>query len=288
VLIASVIALFLGIIIVIVTKIFAVPVDKKLEDIKAILPGANCGACGFTGCEGYAQSMADGSTDTNKCPVGGIEVTQELSRYLGVEAPDFVPKVAHIYCQGTTDHTSKRFDYKGTMGCTAAHGLFSGPNSCTYGCLGFGDCAAVCQFDAIYIHKGIAFIDSSKCTACGMCVATCPKNLISIIPKHGDAVTVKCKNKWPGAQTRKNCTVGCIGCQKCFKVCEYGAITMDGPLAVIDQEKCTQCGACIPVCPTHAIDSGLMLGLGADGNPDSTVVLAVSSPAEAEAVRPGL
>jgi len=270
VLIASVIALFLGIIIVIVSRVFAVPVDTRLEDIKAILPGANCGACGFTGCEGYAQSMADGDPNTGKCPVGGAEVAQELSRYLGVAAPSFIPKVAHVHCQGTVDHTQKRFEYRGTMSCSAAQNLFSGPNSCTYGCMGYGDCAVACPYGAIYVTEGIAHVDSSKCTACGLCVKTCPKQLIEIIPKHLNAYSVKCKNKWPGAQTRKNCSIGCIGCQKCFKTCQYGAITMDGPLAIIDQDKCTHCGECELVCPTGAIVNGLMIGQDDAGKPMST------------------
>lgn len=265
VIIASVIALVLGIFIVITSKIFAIPVDERLEGVKAILPGANCGGCGFSGCEAYAQALADGEQDATKCPVGGAEVAMELSKYLGLAAPDFVPKVAHVHCQGTVDHTQKRFEYIGTIGCAAAHSLFSGPNSCTYGCMGFGDCEAACPYGAIYIAEGIAHVDSSKCTACGLCVVTCPKQLIQIIPKHLNAYTVKCKNKWPGAQTRKNCSIGCIGCQKCFKTCQYDAITMDGPLAIIDQTKCTHCGECKPVCPTGAIANGLMLGLDSKG-----------------------
>ncbi|HBP38201.1 MAG TPA: hypothetical protein DD640_05575, partial [Clostridiales bacterium] len=180
------------------------------------------------------------------------------------------PQVAHIFCQGTRQNTQKRYEYSGTIGCAAAHGLFSGPNSCTYGCIGFGDCVSACPYHAIYLADGIAHIDSSRCTACGICVKTCPKELIQIIPKHLNAYTVKCRNKWPGAMTRKNCKVGCIGCQRCFKVCEYGAITMDGPLAVIDQEKCTHCGKCLLVCPTSAIRQGLMLGLDSAGKPAST------------------
>jgi Na+-translocating ferredoxin:NAD+ oxidoreductase subunit B len=104
-----------------------------------------------------------------------------------------------------------------------------------------------------------------------MCVKTCPKELIKIIPKHLNAYTVKCRNKWPGAETRKNCKVGCIGCQRCYKVCQYGAITMDGPLAIIDQNKCVHCGDCLPVCPTTSIRNGLMLGLDDHGLPGCTV-----------------
>jgi Na+-translocating ferredoxin:NAD+ oxidoreductase RNF subunit RnfB len=256
------IALALGLIILITAKFFAVEVDTRLDEIKGILPGANCGACGFSSCEGYARSMADGSGDTSRCPVGGAQTARELADYLGLAAPDFSPKVAYMYCNGTSDHTSKRFDYSGTRSCSAAHSLFSGPNSCSYGCLGFGDCHEVCEFDAIYFEDGIIRINAENCTACGRCVAACPKNLISIIPKHKNTFAVQCKNKWPGAQTRKNCSVGCIGCRKCFKVCEYGAITMDGTLAIIDHDKCTHCGACLPECPTGAIHNGLPADAG--------------------------
>jgi Na+-translocating ferredoxin:NAD+ oxidoreductase RNF subunit RnfB len=270
VLIAGTLALILGVIIVVVSRIFAVPVDQRLEDLKAILPGANCGACGFSGCEGYAESLAGGDTNTARCPVGGAEVARELSNYLGVAVPSFLPKVAQVHCQGTQDHTSRRYEYRGIISCAAAHSLFSGPNSCTYGCLGYGDCAAACPYGAIYLAQGIAQVNAAKCTACGLCVRTCPKQLIAIIPKHLSAYTVKCRNKWPGAQTRKNCTVGCIGCQRCFRACSYEAISMEGPLAVIDQDKCAHCGDCEAVCPTHSIVQGLTLGPDSQGRPQNT------------------
>lgn len=256
------IALLLGLIILVTARFFAVEVDERLNRIKDILPGVNCGACGFSSCEAYARSMADGDENITKCPVGGAQTARELAQYLGLGEPDFSPKVAYLYCNGTSDHTNKRFDYSGTRSCSAAHNLFSGPNSCSYGCLGFGDCAEACAFDAIYHEDGIVRINADKCTACGLCVKTCPKNLISIIHKHKNTFAVQCKNKWPGAQTRKNCTVGCIGCRKCFKICKYDAITMNGTLAVIDHDKCTHCGDCLPECPTGAIHNGLPAAVG--------------------------
>lgn len=264
------IAFALGVVIMIVSKVFAIPVNEKLETIRGILPGANCGACGYSGCEGYAMALDEGDSNPARCPVGGAEVASELAELLGLAAPNFTPQVANVHCNGTTGNTKKRYEYAGTSSCAAADSLFSGPNSCTYGCMGYGDCVAVCQFDAIYLADGIAHVDSSRCTACGMCVEACPKELIKIIPKHLNAYSVKCINKWPGAETRKNCKVGCIGCQRCFKVCEYGAITMDGPLAIIDQNLCTHCGKCLPVCPTSAIVNGLELGLDEQGHPGST------------------
>ena len=260
------IALILGIIIVISSHIFAIPVDEKLVKIREALPGANCGACGYSGCDDYAAALNDNERNIGKCPVGGQETAADLAAVLGVEPPSVVPQVAHIFCQGTEANTQKRYVYSGTIGCAAAQGLFSGPNSCTYGCMGYGDCVAACPYDAIYLANGIAHIDSSRCKACGLCVATCPKSLIEIIPKHLTAYTVSCLNKWPGALTRKNCKVGCIGCKRCFNICPVNAITMDGPLAKIDQEICNHCGKCIEVCPTHAIVFGLMLGQDEDGH----------------------
>ncbi|MDD3930877.1 MAG: RnfABCDGE type electron transport complex subunit B [Clostridiaceae bacterium] len=266
--IAAAIALILGIVLVIASKVFALPVDQTLEEVRSALPGVNCGACGYSGCDGYAQALRDGQdTDVSKCSPGGSDTAAELAAILGQAVPSFTPKVAYIHCQGTTDHTSKRFAYHGVETCAAAQNTFSGPNSCTYGCIGFGDCAAVCPYGAIYISKGIAHIDSHLCRACTLCVAACPKNLIEMMPKHYNAYTVTCKNKWPGGQTRKNCTVGCIGCRRCFKVCPSGAITMDGPLAVIDPNLCTHCNKCLEVCPTHAILRGLPLAEGTDGYP---------------------
>lgn len=265
--IGTAIALVLGLILVVASKVFALPVDKKLEKIRAALPGVNCGACGYSGCDGYAMGLRDGDPDATKCPVGGNETAVELAEILGMEPPSFLPEVAYIFCQGTEEHTQKRFDYSGVISCAAAHGLFSGPNSCTYGCMGFGDCVAVCPYDAIYLSGGIAHIDSSRCKACGLCVKACPKNLIEIVPRHYNAYSVSCRNHWPGAQTRKNCKVGCIGCTRCFKVCPSGAITMDDSLAVIDPFLCTHCNKCLEVCPTKAIVRGLMLGMDDEGRP---------------------
>ena len=271
------IALILGVVIVITSQLFALPVDEKLDRIRSALPGANCGACGYSGCDAYAAALNEGETNTGKCPVGGKETALELSVLLDIDPPSFIPQVAHIFCQGTGKNTQKRYDYSGTISCAAAHGLFSGPNSCTYGCIGFGDCVSVCPYQAIYLADGIAHIDSSRCKACGLCVRTCPKELIEIIPKHYNAYTVSCRNRWPGAQTRKNCKIGCIGCRRCFQVCPSGAITMDGPLASINQTLCTHCDKCREVCPTHAIFQGLELELSEDGqirrttSPEQTV-----------------
>ena len=247
------IAAFLGILIVIVSHFFQMPVDTRKEELLAALPGANCGGCGFAGCDGYAQFLADGSSDTSLCAVGGAACSAELASILGVEAKSPVPRVVRLLCQGSSVHTSRRYEYLGTLTCNAAHGLLGGPGACTYGCLGFGDCVTVCAFHALSIEDGIVSVDVNECTACGQCVKMCPKDLLQLFPQTAD-VAVLCRNTWPGAQTRKNCDIGCIGCQKCVKTCPVGAISMGGgALAVIDQSLCTHCGACVTVCPTNSI-----------------------------------
>ena len=247
------IAALLGILIVIVSHFFQMPVNEKKEALVAALPGANCGGCGFAGCDGYAQFLVDGSSDTSLCAVGGAACSAELASILGVAAKFPEPRTARLLCQGTKAHTKRRYEYSGTLTCNAANGLLGGPGACTYGCLGYGDCITVCAFHALSVKDGIIQVDADECTACGQCVKMCPKDLLQLFPKSS-AVAVLCMNTWPGAQTRKNCDIGCIGCQKCVKTCPAGAITMAGThLAVIDQMLCTRCGACVKVCPTQSI-----------------------------------
>jgi Na+-translocating ferredoxin:NAD+ oxidoreductase subunit B len=252
-LILGVTALVLGLVIAVVSRLFQIEADPLKEEIQAALPQANCGACGFAGCEGYAVYLANGGEDTSKCPVGGSALAGTLAGMLGVEAQSVEARVAHVICKGNTDFTAQRYVYRGTMTCASAHALFSGPNSCSYGCIGYGDCVAVCPYDAIDIVVGIAVINEFKCKACEKCVAVCPKKIIAMIPKENNNYKVECSNHLTGGETRKHCKVGCIACQRCFKICPSSAITMVDNLAVIDPYKCTSCGKCYEVCPTHSI-----------------------------------
>ena len=245
-------ALLLGFLIVLVSKAFAVEKNETKEKILEALPGANCGGCGFAGCEGYADYLSKNGTNTALCAVGGVDCAREIASILGTEAAIPEKKVAVPRCQGTCEQTSKRYVYLGTSSCHAASGLLGGPNSCTFGCLGFGDCVAACAFGAIKIVDGICQIDRSQCHGCGQCVKVCPKKLIELMPITA-TVAVRCQNEWPGARTRKNCNIGCIGCQKCVRFCPQDAISMRESLAVIDQSKCIHCDTCVNGCPTHAI-----------------------------------
>ncbi len=259
VLLMAVLAFALGILITFVSKKFEVPVDAKTTDITNILPGANCGGCGYSGCAGYAAALASGEEkNTTKCSVGGPDTAAEVAQYLGYAGGTFESKVAQVHCQGTTEHTKPRYEYQGTRTCRNATMVNGGPGSCQFGCIGFGDCERSCEFDAIVIKDGVARIDPEKCTACGACVAECPKKIIHLIPKHEKAYINRCSNPQPAMYVKKACDIGCIGCTLCVKNCPVDAIKMEQSLAVIDQYKCIKCGKCKAVCPAHSITSGLI------------------------------
>lgn len=257
--IVAAMGLVLGIIIIYIFKIFAVPKDEKQEDILEILPGINCGGCGYSGCSGYAGALADGSDkDCSKCTPGGKEVNMALASYLGYAGGAYIPKVAQVACQGSCNHQRVRYQYSGSESCASAHALYSGPASCIYGCVGLGDCAKACPYDAIDMIDDIAVINPDKCVACGICVKTCPKALITLKPKLYDLYQVRCMNPTPGKDAKEVCTKACIGCRLCVKKCPQNSIIMREHVAVIIQETCVHCGICESVCPVKAITVGLI------------------------------
>ena len=242
VIVVAVIGLIAGLILSVASIVFAVPVDEKAQAIEGVLPGANCGACGFAGCSGYAAALA----------AGEAEVAEECAEILGVSAGSMEKKVAVIQCAGTCSVVDKKLDYEGIDTCQAVSLMFGGDSACQYGCLGHGDCAAVCPENAITICNGLATVNEDLCVGCGICAKTCPKHIIIIEAQKFDQ-HVRCMNTDKGAETRKTCKVGCIGCMKCQKECEAGAITVTNFNATIDYTKCTNCGHCKEVCPVHAI-----------------------------------
>lgn len=247
-------ALIIGILILVCSHFFAVEENPLQQEIRACLPGVNCGACGFSGCDGYAAALAEGTVAPNLCIPGAQSTADEIGKILGVEVEPFKDVVAFVACNGTCDATFKTTEYSGIQTCAAASMIYGGPNSCKFGCLGFGDCAAVCPSDAICLSDGIARIDTSRCVGCTMCAKTCPKHIISMLPQNTQTV-VMCSNTQKGADARKNCKNACIGCKKCEKTCPNGAITVTNNLAVIDYDKCTNCGACVKECPTGCLKS---------------------------------
>lgn len=254
ILIASGIGIIAGLVLSITSIIMQVPKNEKVEKILNILPGANCGACGFAGCDGYAKALADGKSQPGLCTPGGNEVAVKISNILGTNIKKTEPKKAFITCNGNCNVTSKKAEYIGISSCAAANQIHAGPNQCPYGCIGFGDCIKACKSDAISIRDGIAHIDANKCIGCSQCVKACPKGIIKLIPASNQAV-VTCSNNDKGIITKKACTVGCLGCKLCEKACEHDAIHIKDNLAYIDPNKCINCGKCRDVCPNGCIST---------------------------------
>lgn len=236
----------------IATIVFATPVNEKEERLRSFLPSINCGACGFSGCDGYAKALAEGSAAPNLCAPGGSQVRVALANELGVQAEELRPKSAFVHCQGNCQVTGKKMDYQGIPTCVAANQSFGGPQSCLQGCLGFGDCKMACDYGAISIKDGVAKVDPAKCVGCLACIEACPKALIAMKPIF-DAPVVACRNQERGGSVRKLCQVGCITCKRCVKACPEDAITIENEVAVIDYDKCKDCGACIEACPQDCI-----------------------------------
>ena len=232
---------------------FKVEVDERETAILDVLPGNNCGGCGYAGCSGLAAAIVKGEAPVNQCPVGGAPVAAKVGEIMGVAAEEGEKQVAFVKCAGTCEKAHQDYEYTGNEDCAAmAFVPNGGPKSCNYGCLGFGSCVKACPFDSIHVVDGIAVVDPLTCKACGKCVAKCPRHLIELIP-YDQKVAVDCSSHDKGKQVMAACEIGCIGCKKCEKTCPNGAITVEDFCAHIDYEKCTGCGACKEACPRGVI-----------------------------------
>ena len=232
---------------------FKVEVDERETAILDVLPGNNCGGCGYAGCSGLAAAIVKGEAPVNQCPVGGAPVAAKVGEIMGVAAEEGEKQVAFVKCAGTCEKAHQDYEYTGNEDCAAmAFVPNGGPKSCNYGCLGFGNCVKACPFDAIHIVDGIAKVDKEVCKACGKCVAACPKHLIELIPYSSKHI-VQCSSKDKGKDVMKACSVGCIACHLCEKNCPADAVHVVDNIAYIDQSKCTKCGLCAEKCPKKII-----------------------------------
>ncbi|MCL1857791.1 MAG: RnfABCDGE type electron transport complex subunit B [Oscillospiraceae bacterium] len=252
----SVLGLGFGLILAYAGKIFAAEQDERIEMIADILPSANCGGCGYAGCTALAEAIVSGDAQTNACPVGGTETGTKIAEVMGEQALDSIRYRAQVMCSGTNDFAREKYEYDGIPDCISANRLAGGSKACPNGCLGLGTCVKNCKFNAIKIINGVAAVDYEQCTACGACVAACPKMIIKFIPFEATH-WVGCMSVDKGAVTRKNCTVGCIACRLCEKKCPVGAIKITDFVATIDYEKCTSCGDCEKSCPRRVIWSNV-------------------------------
>lgn len=247
------VGIIVGFILVTAGEKFKVETDEKTEAIRAQLPGNNCGGCGYPGCDGLAAAIASGEAKVDACPVGGAATAEKISALLGVEAPDMEKRVAFVRCAGDCDTALDKCNYMGIRDCRAAAVVPGrGAKHCVKGCKGFGSCVTACMFDAIHVVNGIAVVDPKKCTGCGKCASTCPNGLIVMIPADASYV-VQCNSQDRGKAVKEACAAGCIGCTACTRQCEYGAVAMNGNVAVIDQQACRSCGKCAEKCPSGII-----------------------------------
>jgi Na+-translocating ferredoxin:NAD+ oxidoreductase RNF subunit RnfB len=246
-------ALFAGILS-IASRVFAVHEDPRIEEVLDILPGVNCGACGYPGCRGYAEAIINEGADLDKCGPAGCAFVEAAAKLLGREFSGAERQVAFIHCKGAPTQ-SLSFQYEGVETCRASAMVGGGPTGCAYGCLGYLDCVNSCIYGAIAVRDdGLPVIDPGKCAACRACVTACPRGLIEMVSEKMK-VHILCSNPGRGKAVKEVCSHGCIGCIKCVKECPVQAIAMQEGLAVIDYEKCTNCGKCVKVCPVSVINN---------------------------------
>ena len=251
IIIVGVIGLVAGVGLALASKFMAVPTDERVEKITEALPGANCGACGYSGCEGYAKAIASGEAEPDKCAPGGAAAAAEISEILGIELKT-EKKFAFIGCNGTNETVKLKYEYEGLESCSAAVLLHSGPLDCAYGCMALGDCVKACPFGALTMVESKPTVCIDMCSGCGLCAKACPKKLIKILPENAQ-VKIGCSNKEKGVSVVKTCTVSCIACGMCEKACEAGALKMENNLPVIDYNLCTACGKCKTACKRKVI-----------------------------------
>jgi Na+-translocating ferredoxin:NAD+ oxidoreductase RNF subunit RnfB len=252
----SVLAVVFGLILALTARYFHVHVDPRIHQVTEVLAHAHCGACGYPGCEPYAEAVVKNpDVKPDLCIPGGARCAEEVARITGKVAEKREPGYARIMCKGGNSFARKSHAYDGIQDCNAAAALAGGLLACSFGCIGLGTCVKNCPFGAITLGPdSLPVVDRQKCTGCGVCAQSCPRSIIRILPVSVP-VTVDCLSNDKGALTRKNCTAGCTGCGFCLKVCEHGAVTIVDHLSWIDPAKCIHCDKCLEKCPQNVISS---------------------------------
>lgn len=256
--------LLLGVGLAVAAAKMAVPVDERVAAVRDRLPGANCGACGFPGCDGLAAALVKGEAKPDACKAGGPAVAAAVAEVLGLEVTTGPRQVASVHCVGTNQTARRSYQYQGISDCRAAALMpGGGPKACAYGCLGLGTCVKVCPFGALSMNEetGLPVVDREKCTACGICTETCPKGILGLVPVS-QTTLVACRNHDKGPQVRKVCQAGCLACGLCVRSCPHKSIALVDNTAVIDPSTCESCGICAEKCPPKTIVMLTALGSG--------------------------
>lgn len=251
IIVALIIGFLLGLLLGIFKKIFAVKTDPKVAEVREALSGANCGGCGYAGCDAFAEAVVKGEAPVNGCVAGGVACADSLAKILGVNAQASEPKIAFLACNGTKECAKDRGEYQGIKTCAAAQLTMNGIKKCSFGCIGFGDCVEVCPFGALSMNaNGLPQVDKEKCVGCGKCVKTCPKHLFQLIGKNTKGAIARCSCRSENKpQIKKDCSVGCFKCGMCVRKCPVQAIVLENGIPNVDWTKCTSCGECVKVCP---------------------------------------
>ena len=255
-LIIAAIAIVSAVILYVVSQKFKVYEDPRIDEVEALLPGANCGGCGWAGCRNFAENVVKaGGLQGKSCPPGGASVNAAIAQLFGEKAGGDVLKKAVIRCNGSRENAPAKTHYDSISSCAFFSMIHAGESGCPFGCLGAGDCVTACKFDAIAINPVTKLPEmNNNCVLCGACIDVCPRKLIAILPLQKPAtVVVACMNREKGGDAKKNCSVACIGCKKCEKLCDFDAVKVENYLATINPDKCTGCLKCVEGCPSKAI-----------------------------------
>jgi Na+-translocating ferredoxin:NAD+ oxidoreductase RNF subunit RnfB len=237
------------------SRLLAVRKDERVEAIEKVLPGSNCGACGFAGCAAYAAEIVGGEVALDMCTVGGGNVAQKIAEIMGqeYEAGEAVKRVTQVHCRGGGESAERAFEYSGVSDCVALHALYGGNRVCKYGCLGLGSCIDVCPVDAIYYDsEGLVWVNKEICISCGQCVKICPTGVMQWLPYEADYL-VACSSKDKGGRVRKYCKVGCIACKICEKKSPEGGYKVEDNLSRIDFQASGERREGAEACPTKCI-----------------------------------
>lgn len=237
-------------------KTFKVEVDPKIESVLEILPGVNCGGCGYLGCSDYAVAVVTDNVPVNKCTVGGEACAASVAKIMGVEVGEMIPIQAIVHCGADASQRLQTTQYRGEKRCAAAHQV-AGVQGCTFGCLGFGDCVRACNYHAIHIVEGLAVVDYTKCVGCGACSKVCPRKIITITGFKQDRIpSVACSNRDKAKDAKAVCTTPCVGCKACSKITDLFTITDNLSKYQYDNYDAQQYEDALrsmEKCPTHCI-----------------------------------
>lgn len=277
-----------AIILAVASRVFYVKEDPRVEAVMEALPGANCGGCGFAGCEGYATAVVnDPSIPANKCCAGGAQTSIAVGELTGKTVAEAEPLYALRRCDKLAGHVGLRYEYQGMPSCAAASLMRGGTDVCVYSCLGFGDCVQACPFGAMEVRDGLVRVDISKCTGCGTCATVCPRGILELTPRRA-RVAVYCNTRDKLRAVTDVCTVGCIKCAKCIKACPAKAVSLRDNRIVIDQLQCLSYGpiceeACVSACPRDIFRSTRQAAAMEEGEIASDPASVPEAPAAAQA-----